>query len=115
MDFYISHGKNKSTKKGINLNAGNQILLNGLTPEQLIDLFRPMIKAEMRQALLEQEEKLLSPAETCKLFKPAITKATLAKWTKQGLLQEHRIGGRVFYLQSEILTSTKKLSKYRTK
>lgn len=95
------------------MNTSNQILLNGLSPNQLLELLRPMIKEEMRQVMLEQEEKLLSPAEACKLFKPAITKATLASWTKQGLLQEHRIGGRVFYLQSEILASTKKLSKYK--
>lgn len=76
----------------------------------MIDLLRPMIREEIRQALSEQEEKLLSPAETCKLFNPAITKATLTSWTKQGFLQEHRIGRRVFYLQSEILASTKKLS-----
>lgn len=72
-----------------------------------------MIKEEMRRVISEQEERLLSPAESCKLFKPAITKATLTSWTKQGFLQEHRIGGRVFYLQSEILASTMKLSKYK--
>ena len=91
----------------------SQILLNGLSAEQLIELLRPMIREEIRQALFEQPEKLLSPAETCKLFNPAITKATLTSWTKQGLIQEHRIGGRVFYLQSEILASTKQLKKYR--
>ena len=45
---------------------------------------------------------------------PLTQKATLTSWTKQGLIQEHRIGGRVFYLQSEILASTIKLKKYRT-
>lgn len=96
------------------MNTSSQILLHGLSPDELIELLRPLIREEIRQALSEQEEKLLSPAETCKLFKPAITKATLTSWTKQGLLQEHRIGGRVFYRQSEILESTKKLSKYRS-
>lgn len=96
------------------MNSSTQILLNGLSPDQLLDLLRPMIKEEMRRVISEQEERLLSPAESCKLFKPAITKATLASWTKQGFLQEHRIGGRVFYLQSEILASTKKLSKYKS-
>lgn len=95
------------------MNPATQILLNGLSPDQLIELLRPMIKEEMRQVMSEQEEQLLSPAEVCKLFKPAITKATLASWTKQGFLQEHRIGGRVFYLKSEILASTMKLSKYK--
>lgn len=95
------------------MNAGNQILLNGLSTDQLLELLRPMIKEEMRQVMSEQEEQLLSPAEVCKLFKPSITKATLASWTKQGFLQEHRIGGRVFYLKSEILAGTTKLSKYK--
>ena len=94
------------------MNLATQILLNGLSPDQLIELLRPMIKEEMHRVISEQEERLLSPAEACKLFKPAITKATLASWTKQGFLQEHRIGGRVFYLQSEIFASTMKLSKY---
>jgi len=73
-----------------------------------------MIREEVRLLISEQEEKLISPAEACKLFKPAITKATLASWTEKGWLQEHRIGGRVFYLQSEILASTSKLGKYRS-
>lgn len=95
------------------MNANNQILLKGLSVDQLIEVLRPMIKEEMRQVMAEQQEQLLSPAEVCKLIKPAITKATLASWTKQGFLQEHRIGGSVFYLQSEILASTTKLSKYK--
>jgi len=49
------------------MNAGSQILLNALSPEQLVNLLRPMIREEIRQALSDQEEKLLSPAETCKL------------------------------------------------
>ena len=64
--------------------------------------------------MVEQEEKLISPAEACKIFKPTITKATLALWSEKGWLQEHRIGGRVFYLQSEILASALKLGKYRS-
>ena len=92
----------------------NQILLNGITAEQLVDLFRPMIREEVQIVISQQEEKLISPAEACKLFKPAITKATLTSWTKQGFLQEHRIGGRVFYRQSEILASTITLGKYKS-
>lgn len=96
------------------MDISNQILLSGISPSQLVDLLRPMIREEVRLLISEQEEKLISPAEACKLFKPAITKATLASWTEKGWLQEHRIGGRVFYLQSEILASTSKLGKYRS-
>lgn len=94
--------------------VANQILLNGITAEQFVDLLRPMIREEVQLVISQQEEKLISPAEACKLFKPAITKATLTSWTKQGFLQEHRIGGRVFYRQSEILASTLTLGKYKS-
>jgi hypothetical protein len=79
----------------------------------LTDLFRPMIRDEVRRVFSEQDERLLSPAETCKLFFPAITKATLTSWTNKGLLQEHRVGGRVFYRQSEVLASSLTLGKYK--
>ena len=103
-----------STKK-VNDAAGftNQILLNGISAEQLIESLRPMIREEVRLIFSEQEEQLLSPAETCKLFIPAITKATLTSWTDKGWLQEHRIGGRVFYIKSEVLASTLTLGKYK--
>ncbi len=112
----INHGLTDSYyKKGSDLGVGiNQILLSGISAEQLIELLRPMVREEMRRVMSEQEEKLLSPAETCKLFKPAITKATLTSWTKQGLLQEYRIGGRVFYRQSQVFAAAQNLSKYKS-
>ena len=94
--------------------TATQILLNGISAEQLVELLRPMIREEVRLVFSEQEERLLSPAETCKLFVPTITKATLTSWTAKGWLQEHRIGGRVFYLKSEVLASTLKLGKYKS-
>jgi len=53
----------------------NQILLSGISPEQLIELLRPMVREELRLVIAEQDEKLLSPAKTCEIFIPAITKA----------------------------------------
>lgn len=64
------------------MDTSTQILLSGLSPDQLLELLRPMIKEQMREVISEQEERFLSPAEACKLFKPAITKATLTSWTK---------------------------------
>ena len=108
-------GLSDSPKK-VNDSGGfpNQIFLNGIAAEQLVEMFRPMIREEVRLAISEQDEKLISPAEACKVFKPPITKATLASWTKQGFLQEHRIGGRVYYRKSEILASTLTLGKYKS-
>jgi len=62
-----------------------------------------------------QTEKLLSAAEACKVFVPAISRLTLIRWTKADLLKEHRIGGRVYYKQSEIIASAIHLQKYKTK
>jgi hypothetical protein len=61
----------------------------------------------------EREEKLLSPAQTCLLFEPKISKTTLSTWTKQGLINEHRIGRNVYYKQSEILEKSKVLRRYK--
>lgn len=94
--------------------VSNQILLSGISAKQLVDLLRPMVREEVRLVFSELEEKLLSPSETCKLFIPAITKATLTSWTEKGWLQDHRIGGRVYYLKSEVLASTLKLGKYKS-
>ena len=110
----LYRGLTDTTKKG-NDAAGftNQILLNGITIDQLVESLRPMIREEVRLVFSEQEERLLSPAETCKLFIPAITKATLTSWTEKGWLQDHRIGGRVFYLKSKVMASTLTLGKYK--
>jgi len=96
------------------LNIINQILLSGISPEQLIELFRPMAREELRLVIAEQDEKLLSPSKTCEIFIPAITKATLSSWTKQGLLKDHRYGSRVYYLKSEVLAASKKLKKHKS-
>jgi hypothetical protein len=37
----------------------------------------------------------------------------LPAWTEQGLINQYRIGGRVFYLFSEIVEKAKTLKKYK--
>ena len=93
--------------------VGSQIILSGMTAPDLIELFRVMVKEEVSQMKDKQEEKLLSPAETCRIFQPSISKVTLTSWTNKGLLQDHRIGGRVFYKQSEVLAKLTTLKKYK--
>lgn len=91
---------------------GGQIILNTYSPDEMVEMIKPLIVEAIREALQEKEEKLLSPAEVCKRFHPHISKTTLSKWTKQGLLKEYRIGGRVFYKFSEICNNEKSLQKY---
>jgi hypothetical protein len=91
---------------------GGQIILNTYSPEEIVEMIKPLIVDAIREALQEKEEKLLSPAEVCKIFVPSISKTTLAAWTKQGILNEYRIGGRVYYKMSEVVNRRKSLGKY---
>jgi hypothetical protein len=92
---------------------GGQIILNAVSAEEMAEMIKPIIIETIRDILQEKEEKLLSPAEVCKKFVPAISKTTLASWTRQGLLTEYRIGGRVYYKFSELLKKGDKLSRYK--
>lgn len=83
-----------------------------------IDALRLEISTAVRNELAaskkqDLEERMLSPAETCKLFQPAISKVTLHNWTKEGRLRDYRIGGRVFYKYSEVISSLTTLKKYK--
>ena len=100
-------------------NNESQLILSGLSTadfiQSLTEQVRVIIKEEMCTVGKLQDERLISPAETCKLFNPPISKVTLTAWTKQGYLQDHRIGGRIYYKQTEVIESAKTLKKYQTK
>ena len=73
------------------------------------DIVQAVIQTKEQQ---EFQEKLLSPTETCKLFNPSISKVALHRWTKAGFIPVHRIGGRIFYKQSEVIEAAKTVKKY---
>lgn len=74
---------------------------------------RKIIRSELESArTAEQNDRLISPGEACRLFSPPISKTTLAKWTKEGLLQDQRVGGRVYYRYGDILNAGKSLKRY---
>lgn len=93
--------------------TNNQVILSGITAADLVELFRPIVQQEVKKIKEDTPERLLSPAETCKVFEPTISKVTLAAWTKKDLLTEYRIGGRVFYKQSEIMQKVTTLKRYK--
>lgn len=49
----------------------------------------------------QSDNKLLKITEVCKLF--SVTKPTVYKWCKDGILKPSKIGNRVFYEKKEIL------------
>jgi hypothetical protein len=94
--------------------SSKQVILSEIPLNEIMESVRSIVKEELKANQLAQlQEKLLSPAETCKIFTPPISKVTLSAWTKQGLLQEYRIGGRIYYKMSEVLQAGKSLQKYK--
>jgi hypothetical protein len=92
----------------------NEILMTTVDLNELFERIRTVVKEELlAERTRELNEKLLSPKETCEMFHPKITTATLKNWTDDGLIQDHWLGGRKFYKYSEILKSLVTLKRYK--
>jgi len=81
--------------------------------DDLVARIREVVKQELAAGHQNKgDEKLLSPAEACKLFAPAISKMTLTRWTSEGLIPMQKIGGRVWYKHSDVIAAGSKLKRY---
>ena len=86
-----------------------QIILNGLTVEELreliVDTFREVQShKEFKHKLESQTDKecnFFSRKELAKLLKVSLP--TLHEWTKDGLLKSYRIGNRILFKECEVL------------
>jgi len=84
-----------------------QIILNGLTVEQLGQLIADKVKEAVNQKeqskkqTAVKEPKYLTRKETAKLLH--ISLPTLNEWTKEGILKSYRIGSRILYKPEEVL------------
>ena len=91
-----------------------QLILSQIPLSNILDGLREIVREEIKaEKERDLQEKFLSPAETAKLFHPPISKVTLSAWTKEGLLKDFRISGRVYYKYSEIIGAVKHLSRYK--
>lgn len=94
----------------------NLITIQGISMNDFIDAQAAKITILLEETIRkilkeEQSEKLLSPAEVCKLL--SISKVTLSNWGKEGRLIQYRIGKRVYYKYGEVLSSMQHLKKYK--
>ena len=82
----------------------DNVVLTPVPLEELLTHFRQIVREEnnSRQSA-EIADKLYSPEQACRVFNPAISKVTLAKWSKQGSIPSRKIGGRVFYKYSDLI------------
>lgn len=91
----------------------NQILLTPVSLDNLLSQIKTIVAGAVKEHQnTELKQVLLSPAETCKLFNPEISRVTLHEWTKQGLIPAYRMGGRVYYNYGEVIESAKRIRKY---
>lgn len=91
----------------------DKVILSPIALSDLEDSIRGILKEEIKLHFPQDgEEKLLSPEETRKIFDPPISRVTLINWTKAGKLTAYRMGGRVYYKRSEVLTASTSLQKY---
>lgn len=85
----------------------SQILLNGITIEQLAEALIPLLNITKKTNENKQND-LLTRDEVCKLL--SINKTSLWKHTKSGKLRSFGIGNRVYYKRNEVLEAVKPLN-----
>ena len=91
----------------------SDLLLSQIPLVDLETRFREIVKEELLSIQPSKElEQLISTNEARKIFTPPVSKVTLIKWTKEGKLQSHRMGGRVYYKRTEVLEAVKTVKKY---
>ena len=97
----------------------NEIILSGITFEQLQNSFRSIVKNEVEQIIKnlttshEPAPELITRKDTAHIL--GISLPTLNEWTKNGTLPAQRIGTRVRYQRANVYASLKDVEtlKYR--
>ncbi len=92
----------------------NSIILSNVTPEQLYNAFRGIVREELSNLKPTKEEtKYRTRKEVKDLLK--ISLPTLNSYTRKGILKGSRIGSRVLYSEQDIEQAVKDIPvlKYR--
>lgn len=85
-----------------------------MTPDEFFSEIRQVVKDEIQKHNeAVAKEKLLSPEVARKLFHPEVSKQTLHRWTKEGMIPVYRLGGRIWYKESEVTEAAKTIKKYK--
>jgi excisionase family DNA binding protein len=80
-----------------------QILLNGISLEQLAEALAPLLREPKDKP--QPENEFLTRDEVCKLL--SLNKTSLWKHTKAGKLKSYGIGNRILYKKCEVLEAVK--------
>ena len=92
----------------------DNIVLSPIPLDQLlVAITENVIVAIRKQQYEEQQEKLLTTKEVCKLF--GITPVTVSAWIKKGKLRNCSERGKNLFKYSEVMGSLSSLKKYKVK
>src|SRR4051812_35411422 len=94
------------------------IIIQGLTMEEFSNSISVIISEKVTEAVRKVKEednleKLISPADACKLFSPNISKPTLEGYVKSGYFNKYHLGGRTWLKYSEIMSALKTIKRYQ--
>ena len=96
----------------------NEIILNGISFEQLQDSIRTTVKNEVDRIIGNLPTPTITPEfitrnETAKIL--GVSLPTLHTWTKNGTIPTQRIGTRIRYKRADVFNSLKEVEtlKYR--
>jgi hypothetical protein len=84
-----------------------QILLNGITIEELAEVLIPLLQKPIPEPQREPND-LIGRKEACSILHCTFT--TLHKHTKSGRLKSYGIGNRILYKKSELLSAVKPIN-----
>ncbi len=97
----------------------NEIILSGISFEQLQDSFRTIVQNEVQKIVsglttaTEPSPELITRKETAEIL--GISLPTLNSWTSTGIIPAQRIGTRIRYKRTDVYNSLKDVEtlKYR--
>ena len=86
--------------------------LHGISPEELFKSFTNILKREVEALKMEfqpkEPPKYYTRKEVAQMLK--VNLSTLHTWTKEGRLKPYGIGGRVYFLRTDIENAIVKLN-----
>jgi len=87
----------------------NSTILHELTPDDISNIVKEAIQkqlAEFKKSFEpKQAEEFLTRTELSEMLK--CDESTISNWVKKGKFNKHCIGGRTYYLHSEVLSAIK--------
>lgn len=83
-----------------NFKSMNRILITDFALEELLKELKVGVETAISKTLKEQEE-VLSKDDCAKFF--GVTNATITNWAKEGWLKPSFMGGKPYFLKSELI------------